>query len=602
MVVNRRTFLTITSVMLVILFLFQAATIAEDVMTDFSVNPFVTQAKDSLVASDAVPLSNVVTDRNSFVAYLGDSTDQGVGGMVAQWALYSKRALVSGTSLSAFTFDNNQLPEAILIDSNFLGGDGDVAILTGYAKNGIPLIFCNLPTVDVLGQSQALQDLLGITSVKASDQALTGVQLMGGFLLGGDVIYQAVTKEDEKRQDFKLDAPWYMLHSGSKVYMMGLVQDTTVKNEQLPPLIWRYHTGQAFVFAVNGDYMNDLTALGLLSAMMAETKALSIDPIVNAQVLNFGNFPGLIAENTAVMQTHYNQDSIGVYRDLVWPTLATVSSHNGMVMTTMLAPKLDYSLKAHPSTSDLDYYLQLVQQAGGEMGLSDFSKDGDIAAKLDADSTFFNTAIPQFKFLSMHLAQAETWSGISSTKILENIRTITTTYDRSQPLIGFLDDHVTLLQSTSDGYTHTYRDDFQLRSIQTALGYSSIYVDLAPLVYPQSSSDTWEVLAKEFSSNIGTFWQPFAAFQQTPLSMADQNVRAFLALDYTYQVKGSEITLDIPHFTIAVSFLLRLSGNTLGTITGGTATPVESGVYLIVATGKQVVIDVTHNQELYYHE
>lgn len=600
--VSRRTFFTITSVMLVILFLFQAVSVIEDVLADYNQNTYANTTKSSLTAKDIVALSGVPSERNAYVAYLGDTTDGLFGSNVDQWCLYSKRALITNNSLAGLSWDENHPPAAIIIDCTYLNPDTDTDLLESFTQAGITLVFGNLPDSSVIGQNPQFQELLGIASIQAASTKLTGIQLMAGFLLGGDAIYQAASKEEEKRQDLHLETPWYLLHPGNKVYMMGLVADQTVTNDKLPPLIWRYYSENAFIFAMNGDYTKDCTVLGILSAIMAENSSFEIYPVINAQNLVFGNLPCLVSENEAKMQSLYNEDSLGVYRDLVWPTVATVALENDMEMTALLAPKLDYESKTAPSSEELHHYLKLVRDAGGEMGLSDYAEKGNVMDKLNEDSTFLQKNLPDFEFVSMHLSQPDAWSEIASIKELGNIRTVTTDYNTKLPLVSFLTDDITLQQTTNTGYTHTYSEDLRLRSIQTALGYSNIYIDLKPLLYPESQDDTWEVLATDFSSNLLTYWKPFRSFQSTTLSRSDQIIRSFMAADYSYKISGNEISLQLSNLINEVSFLLRCQDNLPDTIQGGTMTKIETGVYLIQANSKQVKITLKPNPELYYHE
>ena len=71
--------------------------------------------------------------------------------------------------------------------------------------------------------------------------------------------------------------PWYQVGSGTKTYMVGLLdqskQKETVENEELPTLIWRNGIRNGSIFCVVGDYMKDSTALGLLDGMVAEASS-----------------------------------------------------------------------------------------------------------------------------------------------------------------------------------------------------------------------------------------------------------------------------------------------------------------------------------------
>lgn len=91
------------------------------------------------------------------------------------------------------------------------------------------------PMYTRIAMSSRWRKVLGIRQIRHEDVKLTGVNLFDGFLLGGQAIYQpADDKEKEERQDFPDHMPWYLLESGCKTYMVGMLADESVKNEQLP--------------------------------------------------------------------------------------------------------------------------------------------------------------------------------------------------------------------------------------------------------------------------------------------------------------------------------------------------------------------------------
>lgn len=99
--------------------------------------------------------------------------------------------------------------------------------------------------------------------------------------------------------------PWYTTGAGTKTYMVGTLSDETIeqtvdneiraqyagmeeeaaKNSLLPAILWRNSVDTAKIFCVNGDYLADISAVGILDAMMGETYDYDIYPVINAQNL-----------------------------------------------------------------------------------------------------------------------------------------------------------------------------------------------------------------------------------------------------------------------------------------------------------------------------
>ena len=72
-------------------------------------------------------------------------------------------------------------------------------------EKGTHLVFSSLPDVSVVRRNKAVRELLGIRRISASETTVEGIHLYGGFLLGGEVIYKAEEKEEEKYQDMEED-------------------------------------------------------------------------------------------------------------------------------------------------------------------------------------------------------------------------------------------------------------------------------------------------------------------------------------------------------------------------------------------------------------
>ena len=153
--------------------------------------------------------------------------------------------------------------------------------------------------------------------------------------------------------------------------------------------------------------------------------------------------------------------------------------------------------------------------------------------------------------------------------------------------MGYQTDDVTRQMAVTSGYDHTYRSDLRMRGVQTALAYTSVLVDAARAVYPESKNDTWDVLSQRLTSDVPSGWENFEAFDPTTVSQCDGRIRDFLALDYTYSRDGMVVTVQ--HTGSGTSwFLLRARGEEVALVEGGSARLVEEGVYLIQADENEV--------------
>lgn len=598
---SRRKFLTITVIMMVLFFMFQFSNVIKDRWNEYGTNEYENTKQNATAKEVFVPSE----DESDYVVYIGDTKTTDTGRVAAEWAGYTKRRIVSYGSLGEYQLYTAHLPQVVLLDSAYLdfSTEKDTLRLKELTAQGIHLIFCNLPKVSDIRAQEELEKLLGITRIEADSVELTGVHLFEGFLLGGAIQYQATTEKEEKKQDLDLNIPWYVTRSGTKSYMIGMLEDEKIKNENLPGIIWRSSVGDAKIFVVNGNYMEDSTGIGILTAFMSELHEYELYPVVNAQNMVVANYPVLTSENNETMMEYYSRTGKEVFRDIVWPGVAAVASRSNLKLSCMLAPKLDYDSKEQPDEEELIYYLKLMKEQNSEAGLSAIQvSELSPRAKITEDMDFLEQSLRNYRFQSLYAEDETEYLKLVESGLLKDVCTIVKGYEKEAPVLAYGNENVTVQNGTIDGFSHTYSEDIRVKSLETALGYSNIVADMKNIVYPQSKKDTWEKMYDELSSNTDTYWKAFLTFEQTVLSESDKRIRRFLALDFSDERKENAISLEIENFDEQAWFILRTHGEEIQKIEGASYQEIEQGAYLIEAKKSQVQIHMKNDIKLYYYE
>ena len=161
-------------------------------------------------------------------------------------------------------------------------------------------------------------------------------------------------------------------------------------------------------------------------------------------------------------------------------------------------------------------------------------------------------------------------------------------FTEEKPVLSYCSDFVTLQSVTSDGMNYTYSDDIRMRSIQSALGYTNVMLNMYDIFWPQKDTDRWEIMQKRFSSNLLTYWKEFSCFASTTLSESNTRTRTFLNLDYSEQREENKIILQT---SLAGSwFILRTHGEEIADIQGGSQIKIQEDAYLICAEDTTVEI------------
>lgn len=616
--VSRRNYLTIAMMFVILLFMFQFTGVMKEQLSEYESNEYADDTTTSFQRSDAFLAEQTSADACE-VIYVGEA-----GGaeesVVRTWCSYRKRTFFCSSSLALLDSLQDDALQVLVVDGSKVTSEEEVAVLRREVQMGVTVIFATLPQSSVIREYRDLRELLGIRAVIADEIPLAGMHLFSGFLLGGEEIYEVTEPGEEERQDMNPSVPWYTTGAGTKTYMVGTLSDETIeqtvdneiraqyagmeeeaaKNSLLPAILWRNSVDTAKIFCVNGDYLADISAVGILDAMMGETYDYDIYPVINAQNLVIADLPAFVSENEEEMQKRYSQSAQAVYQEIVWPSLTSIASRTGAKMTCMMTPQFTYTDEEEPDGENVTYYLKRLKEEHAEAGLSADSREGiPLSEKIKQDQTFWQTYAPSYRFLSLY---ADGVKSIGEESALPaEIRTVALGSGASEA-VGYLNENVTLQPSTSSGIRHTFLDDFKVKCMETALGYSNITLDLYSVTYPEGDEDSWEKMSKKIAANLGTYWKAYEAFDATTLTESDVRIRRFLALDYKQQRTDNVIILSLEHREDAAWFLLRLHGEEVTEVAGGSFEEVEDGVYLILAEEDEVSLEVQTGEEWQYQD
>lgn len=612
---SKRNFGMMMTIILVILILFLSSAVLREYFNDYNENhsadsEWVKRSEETKETKDSKN-----SEKNWHIIYIGKQ-DTGYYESIQEWCTYRKAEFEEYSETKkalkkaeAYEKENMYL----LISDSVLEKDTETVSdsLISYVEAGGKIIFCSLPDYLVIAKSETLKNLLGIQQLRAKTVTLQEIWLYGGFLLGGETCYSFDELQDPDRIDMEREIPWYDISSRTKTYMVGFIKaeeqtKQELHNEDMPAIIWRCNTGEGSVFAVNGDYMEGKSTLGILDAMVYESQNYALYSIVNAQNLSVTGFPDLTKENEKKFAEVYGFDSKQFCQNIVWPDLVSVAQDGDWKITAYLAKKQDNVSKEDADVKSLVDYLKYFNEESAEAGISlGRMNDTDIQKSLEADKQEIEKQDITYPFSGAYI-RSENEEQLSKLvkdeklKIFSDVRTICKAYDEEQPVFSWLTDWITTQAITMNGYQYTYKDDFRLKSIQTTLGYSNVQVDLYQLIWPQEREDEWEVVSEKLASNISTYWNPFSVFEKTTITESDTRVRRFLNESVTSDRKADQISIKVENFNEDAWMMLRTHGEKIDSMKNGSWEKIEDDAYLLHLTSSQATVTLKSDTELYY--
>ena len=598
---SKRVYFTVSSLMMLVLFMFQFSGIIRKKYNNFDENKYAVSEKNDLNNNNVFTVltdeDKVVKSISGYIVYIGDINTK-TGNTVYEWCNYTKRNLLVYKTVSQYHRYNEKYPDAVLIDSDYVNIDSDIDTFSLLTDYGINLVFCTLPSYSAISENQRFEQLCGISPHRESVNA-SGLKLYSGFLLGGEAWYTKENDPDGKFQNMKLTMPWYNTSNATKTYMSAVVESedgSKIDNEDQPAVIWRKSHDHAYVFCINGDYIKDISGIGILTAIMSESKDLDIYPVVDSQSVIVNNFPMFSFENDDAVEKYYLRNTSSLLENVIWPDISNLAESTGARFTFMAAPQINYSDNNFVSVREMDYFFRLFSEISSEAGLTTTRDDAtSIDEKLTADAGIFSNYLSNYKFRSI-IARKDELENVLSSKnsLIDDVNTIVTDSQDygGTKLFSYVNDNVINVECpvTSDKYT--YSDDFRQRCFQTALAYTNIEFNMTGVCNPDDEKELWNEEIKLKSTALTSYMKNSKMFTKCSISQADKRIREFMAADYSYKQNSSYVSLDITGAQDTARFIVRLRTGEVENVSGAVCTKVEKGVYLITAQSKHVEMTI----------
>ena len=598
---SKRVYFTVSSLMMLVLFMFQFSGIIRKKYNNFDENKYAVSEENDLNNNNVFTVltdeDKVVKSISGYIVYIGDINTK-TGNTVYEWCNYTKRNLLVYKTVSQYHRYNEKYPDAVLIDSDYVNIDSDIDTFSLLTDYGINLVFCTLPSYSAISENQRFEQLCGISPHTESVNA-SGLKLYSGFLFGGEAWYTKENDPDGKFQNMKLTMPWYNTSNATKTYMSAVVESedgSKIDNEDQPAVIWRKSHDHAYVFCINGDYIKDISGIGILTAIMSESKDLDIYPVVDSQSVIVNNFPMFSFENDDAVEKYYLRNTSSLLENVIWPDISNLAESTGARLTFMAAPQINYSDNNLVSVREMDYFFRLFSEISSEAGLTTTRDDAtSIDEKLTADVGIFSNYLSNYKFTSI-IARKDELENVLSSKnsLIDDVNTIITdSQDYSgTKLFSYVNDNVINVECpvTSDKYT--YSDDFRQRCFQTALAYTNIEFNMTGVCNPDDEKELWNEEIKSKSTALTSYMKNSKKFTKCSISQADKCIREFMAADYSYKQNSSYVSLDITGDQNTARFIVRLRTGEVENVSGAVCTKVEKGVYLITAQSKHVEMTI----------
>ena len=610
--ISKRNYFSILLIFIATLLLFQGMQAGKKYLNDYNVND---HTGDSGLVQENVWTAPMISDpsfaaaeelRHKGILYVGDGNSVSVRA-AQEWAQYAKRAFLRVDALDETP--PGTLPGLVLVHGSVL--EDNLQALEAWCEAGATVLCLGLPEPRTVSENEKLKKLLGIRSVWQNTVHLDGVHLFPGFFLGGEHIYQAETPEDQDKQDLELDVPWYIVRTGTKTYMRGilteedqaLAETQELENEDGPALIWRNAYRKGFVYAVNGTYCaNRKILMGLCAAVLSQGNEILLYPVVNAQVVSVLNFPACANENSETVRGIYGMDQVGLESNIILPSLISLSSRYGIKLSMFMTPQMDYEDGIEPEPKQSHTFMGQINEIGSEGAVGTQTRgETPLREKLDRDAAYYRAEGLNYVFSAVSAmgSRFAELGDVLDSPLLSGLRTVLMGKIDDRSLFGYLSGDISFQRVTSYAETHTYRVDLEMLCLETALGYGNTCFDMEHVFWPEDEQDQWQNVSKHVFSNLASYNSAYTEIRSVTISESDQRIRRFLALDYKEQLEGDTLHVEIDDFSGEAWFILRCFQKEVAEAAGGKVIDLENGTWLIRADEKALDLKMRQAEVLY---
>ena len=601
---SKRDFVAIVMMMVALLFMFQFSQVVKQQGNNYDVNEFAGESADGEKTDTARLFETLNSEsagkrNNGTVWFVGDR-NSGTAMAAEQWSYYRKYKIRYFDDIPEA--DNSKNVKMIIFDTPSINLDNRTVLVKRLAeKMGSVLVFNGIPDRELINGNKKLRELFGITEIGENTQ-IEGIQMFEGFLIGGEVILKAQNDEEKKYEDLEMNIPWVKTGLGTKTYMVGLMDEKKVFPYDFPKILWRNYYHGAFVFAVNGDYIDGNMGMGFLDAMTYESERFSLYPVVNANSISVADFPYLSNENNDKMESVYSRDVETMLRDIVWPGFMSMVTRSDMLLSCFFTTKYNYDDPAQPMSAEIPFYLQQMKEINSEAGLS-LAFTGDISTdeKIKQDVGFYGQAGTKYEYRLRYSDCIDD----EDLKVLKNngftSGSISCREMSGNRLLRYLDKNITGQTVTNVASNYSFRDELVFRSVISSLGYSNLLIDMNNVVWPESIDDEWQNYFDRIYSNMTSYWSDSFGFAKTTLSESDLNFRKMYAADFDVETDKEDNNRIIVNMkgTEDAWFVLRTHNAAIGSISHGEYEEIGDYVYLIRLESGQTVIELDDTDDVF---
>ncbi len=384
----------------------------------------------------------------------------------------------------------------IITDDNI--DSEEIIALDEDSKDGAVMIFLADMRSSVW-RNEDVQDILGI-------QQFFGETEYEGWRVSQDLEFNGIQEIEE----VEFIANELEVQDNVRLYAQALLEDETVKNEDLPPLMWRVSDERGKKYICNGEVFASAMSYGVITEIYTNLQDIYIYPIVNAATFMVAGMPYASNFQSDELYRLYNRDALNVQNSIFFPQFGSSEERYGM-KPTWYSP--EYEAVIASTNKNIMYYLSEI-----ELDQNEIAKE--MNGELISDEGFLNKTIPwtpEFRFTNQE----------------ENVVNLPIVIE-----------------------TDTYKDsEIGVSAMIRSTGFYSFYVDID--VFLSGENEEWNEFCLEYETILAEVTNKYAWVDKLTASEAARRVTTYMTINPTYTYEEDKIKISIDNFNEEAFFILE---------------------------------------------
>ena len=551
---HRKRYTLIVTALIILFFVFQ-------LISNFTI--YVLKRESEIAASSEVTLAELYELREKKLRDKKDEEDK------------KKNFLLVGEESQLFTLLKNQLNnmketyesvefiETIKEDKKgiFLTKEhfeeSEIVLLKEAAKKGITLYFLKIPLINI-SEDLEFRELLGIRELRESG-VWNGIRFISNFLISDMIEYP----------NYELELIDLSLKQGTKTYAYSLFlkrnkgngnieieKDNTLRNEELPSIIWRntyLYEGKdgSYVFCVNGNSLiESREGAGIIAALLSYSEEDYIYPIINAYNFIVKGMPSITNYSNEKLMKLYGKDALGIQQDILTPQIFSYVNKYQLFPTYL---SKDANKISNDNGSLAKYFNNQVMVQLGELYQYE-EQEGRLY--INDKTTGYEVWSSNFRF------------------DLGNSEYVTE---------GFLP----LIQNSN---YYEVDNEFSIISATTAFGFVSIYTDIEE-VLKEDNELNWVDVGKKLGTLLSVQSQKLNYLDRMKHTDTVKRLMKYQLLETNIEKYEEEIVINLDYFAGEAFFILRTTKEIL---------EVENGSYSKIGDNRYLIEFINHTARIIF--